>query len=177
VSLSRGTNGNGFNKAPLAGSLFCEGDVTEASERVVPRFIDSHPSVHVLLGTLFEVKASFFVERLLKAGADDRVAKPSQPRHVHPQCELCEPQHFAHSGRQLAPLGFLFPQVSLTRSRQSIQPSAPVVRCDLPFGGDPSRLLHAVQGGIERPFLDTEDIVGHGPDVGRDPVPVLGAAP
>ena len=44
-----------------------------------------------------------------------------------------------------------------------------------PLGGDPAALLHAMEGWIERAFLDAEEVVGGALNVEDNPVAVKGA--
>src|SRR5688572_2813560 len=68
------------------------------------------------------------------------------------------------------PLRRLRPQFGATSGRQGIDANAfPDVRF-APSRLDPAALLHAVEGGVERSFLDAHDVVGRFLDPARDRV-------
>ena len=72
---------------------------------------------------------------------------------------LRKTQNFADRFKQPAPLGFLLTQTFLPGSRETVDPRSPLVLGDPPFGGDPSRLLHAMKRRVQRSLLDAQGVV------------------
>ena len=57
-----------------------------------------------------------------------------------------------------SPILFFGEQLLATGFAEAIETCATIVFRNSPFGADPAFLFHAVQGGVERAFLDAEDI-------------------
>src|SRR5688572_4880864 len=69
-------------------------------------------------------------------------------------------EHARHRGGEARPVVVRTLQLFLAGGREAVELGAPVVLRDAPVGGDEPRLLELVQRGIQRPFLDTQDVIG-----------------
>jgi hypothetical protein len=85
---------------------------------------------------------------------------------------LGKTQNFADRFRPSGPTCFFFSQTFLSHPSETVYPGPPIVLGDPPFGGDPARLFHTVKRRVERPFLDTQGVIGDLLNARGDAVPV-----
>jgi len=76
----------------------------------------------------------------------------------HGETLLSKSKNSADTFCQAIPLLLLFTQTFLTASCEAVNPCAPIIRRDLPFSGDPTGLLHAVKGRIQRDPSSTRNM-------------------
>ena len=62
-------------------------------------------------------------------------------------------------------------------SSHPVHACASMIGCDLPLCCNPARLFHAVQGGIQRSFLDAQRIIGDRLDARGNAIAMLRLTP
>src|SRR6185503_3296839 len=85
-------------------------------------------------------------------------------------------QHGTHAFNQLVELPFGVREAFPAGGGQPVVLRAAAGFGEVPLGGDPLALFHAVQGRVERAFLDLQHLVAGALDVLGDAIPVEGFA-
>src|SRR5690349_5170353 len=81
-------------------------------------------------------------------------------------------QNLADARGQPCPVLLFFGELFAAELGERIEARVAILLGDAPVGAHPTRLFEAMQGRVERPLLDAQQLVGNGVDVGGDGVPV-----
>src|SRR5208282_3835179 len=97
---------------------------------------------------------------------EPQTASKTSPTGTH--SHLSEPHNPSDRARYPAVARRLLHQLFSPIGRQFIEASAPIIRRQAPFAGDPSIQFEPLEGGIERALLHPQEVVGQLLDQLRD---------
>jgi hypothetical protein len=129
-----------------------------------------HAAAHVFGGGEFEVGAELVVELLFSLLLAEEVSKKSGEHAIF----LCGSRGAGHRQRDALPALRFGLEAAAARARQTIEFRATPGLRFAPFGGEPSGLFHAVQGGKERAGFYVECAIGDLGDAAGDALPCIG---
>jgi len=119
------------------------------------------------------MESSFLVEVVVEIRAQNGAAETAKETHGKILLVSGKAQNFADGLKQAIPLGLFVTQAFLPSSREAVDPRSPIVLGDLPFGGDPASLFHAMKRWIERSFFYAQCVIRDLLNARRDAVTVL----
>src|SRR5262245_1444005 len=148
--------------------------VAEAALRLVACCAESHPARHEIVGSLGDVEVHLAVDVAREVIRAKEIADSAEPGHETPLSdrESGRTKDALHAFTQARPTLFFHFELFLARGRDGIEPRLAILLRRSPLGAQPAVLRHAVKCGIQRPFLDAQQLGGHTLDVRRDGVAV-----
>ena len=156
----------------LADVVALDGVIPEAAARFETRRFGRGAGGDQLVGALGDVERELAIDVVGDLPGAEDVDQSGEPGHRGLLRRLRGLQHALDAGPQPCPALFLERQLLPPGPGDGVVARLPVLVGDAPFGLEPAGLGHAVQRGIERPFLDAQQIGRRALDPRRDRVAV-----
>jgi hypothetical protein len=138
----------------------------EACARLGAGLGRGHASRDELLRLPFDVEGELFVELAFDAASHEQRARAQLPvAEVH---RLRQLHDAANRGGHALPRARLGGQLPAPGSGELVILRPPAKLGHRPLGGDPALMLEAMEGGVERPLVDLQDVSGDLLDALRD---------